>query len=88
MKPLGKKSETDSGFSVIYIWDTARYWQGPIKNFHLIIDKDRANQIISYCPYIGEKTSPTRFEWKAKDFVPQGTLRVFFYPMHDLTLDD
>jgi len=65
------------GFSVVYIWDTARYWQGPIENFHLIIDKT-PGQIISYCPPVGTKTSPTRFEWKAKNFVPQGRLQILY----------
>lgn len=72
-----------SAFSIMYIWDTARYWQGPIKKFHLIIEKDFPEQIISYCPYVGAKTTPTTFEWQTENFVPQGRLKVFFYPYRD-----
>lgn len=71
-----------SGHSVMYIWDTARYWQGPIKKFHLIIEKDFPEQIISYCPYIGSKTSPTTFEWQTENFVPQGRFKVLFLPSY------
>ena len=75
------KEMTLSGFSVVYIWDTARYWSGPIKKFHLIIEKESPQQIASYCPYVGKKTSPTRFEWETENFVPQGVLRVFYFPV-------
>lgn len=73
----------ETGYSVMYIWDTARYWQGPIKKFHLIIEKDFPEQIISYCPYVGTKTTPTTFEWQTENFVPQGRLKVLFFPYRD-----
>ncbi|UXM95186.1 DUF4424 domain-containing protein [Bartonella sp. HY329] len=78
IKKATQTGEYISAYSIVYNWNNARYWQRPIKNFHLIIDKENAKQIVSYCPYIGKKTSPTRFEWKTKDFVPQGKLRILF----------
>lgn len=74
------KEKSYSGYGIVYIWDTARYWNGPIKKFHLIIEKSSPQQIVSYCPYVGQKTSPTRFEWETENFVPQGILRVFYFP--------
>lgn len=64
--------------SVYYIWETARYWKGPIKKFHLIIDKDAPTDLVSLCPNVVQKTSPTRFEWQQTDFVPEGMVRVLF----------
>jgi len=75
-----QKEDYWDGYTVEYIWATARYWNGPIKNFHLIIEKDKAHDIVSYCPTVGQKTSPTRFEWHTTDFVPKGKLTVLFVP--------
>jgi hypothetical protein len=54
-----------------YIWSTGMNWAGPIKNFHLTIDKGKPDNLVSFC-WDGEvkKTSPTTFEMEAQDFVP------------------
>jgi len=75
---LIKPGRSWHGITVGYIWDTARYWKGPIKNFHLIIEKGDPGDIVSYCPTVGRKISPTRFEWHTTNFVPKGTLSVLF----------
>ena len=54
-----------------YIWSTGSNWSGPIKRFHLTIDKGKADNLVSFC-WEGdvEKTSPTTFEMEATDFYP------------------
>ncbi len=71
------------GGSVYYVLENARYWKGPIKRFHLIVEKSQPSEIVSFCPdYMnppsGKKTSPTRFEWETTDFSPSGMIRVLF----------
>ncbi len=54
-----------------YVWSTGANWSGPIKRFHLTIDKGRPDNLVSFC-WDGEveKTSPTTFEMEATDFYP------------------
>lgn len=54
-----------------YIWSTGRNWSGPIKKFHLTIDKGKPENLVSFC-WNGDakKTSPTTFEMEAEDFFP------------------
>lgn len=56
---------------ISYIWSTGANWGGPIKRFHLTIDKGRPENLVSFC-WDGEvkKTSPTTFEMEATDFYP------------------
>ncbi len=54
-----------------YIWSTGSNWSGPIKKFHLTIDKGRPENLISFC-WDGDvkKTSPTTFEMEVENFYP------------------
>ena len=54
-----------------YIWSTGSNWSGPIRRFHLTIDKGQPENLVSFC-WDGEvtKTSPTTFEMEATDFYP------------------
>jgi sugar lactone lactonase YvrE len=64
---------------VDYILGTGRNWNGPIKDFRLIISKDTSTQIISLCfPGNAKRTSPTTLEFHQKNFVPQDRLAVYF----------
>jgi hypothetical protein len=54
-----------------YVWSTGANWSGPIRDFHLTIDKGKPDSLISFC-WDGKvtKTGPTRFEMRATDFSP------------------
>ena len=54
-----------------YIWSTGANWGGPIKSFHLTIDKGDAKNLVSFC-WDGKvkKTGPTTFEMEATDWYP------------------
>lgn len=56
---------------ISYVWSTGSNWSGPIKQFHLTVDKGRPENLVSFC-WDGEvtKTSPTTFEMEASDFYP------------------
>ena len=57
--------------SISYVWSTGANWSGPIGKFHLTIDKDTPDNLISFC-WDGKvtKTGPTSFEMSATDFSP------------------
>ncbi len=66
--------------NVEYILSTGRNWKGPIGQFTLRVEKDKPEQIVSLCfPGKPSKVSPTVYEFREKDFVPQGRLVVDFY---------
>ncbi len=69
--------------SVDYILLSAKTWKGPIKNFHLILEKKRSTDFMFLCaPSLDlKKTSPTRFEATKEDFVPSGDLHILFIKM-------
>jgi hypothetical protein len=57
--------------SISYVWSTGANWSGPIGKFHLTVDKDKPDNLISFC-WDGKvaKTGPTTFEMSATDFSP------------------
>jgi hypothetical protein len=48
----------------------------PIKNFRLVVDKGRADRLVSFCGENVKRLTPTTFEMVAKDFVPQRDLKI------------
>ncbi len=56
---------------ISYIWSTGGNWSGPIRKFHLTIDKGLPQNLVSFC-WDGKvtKTSPTTFEMEAEDWYP------------------
>ncbi len=54
-----------------YVWSTGANWAGPIGSFRLTIDKERPENLVSFC-WDGPvtKTSPTTFEMEAEDWWP------------------
>ena len=61
-----------------YILTTGANWSGPIGDFHLTIDKGAPENLVSFCGEGVVKTGPTRFEIRAKDFVPERDLAILF----------
>jgi len=73
------KSEFGAPFSeqrIEYILKTGANWSGPIKSFHLVVDKGDAASLVSFCGDGVKKISPTRFEVSKSDFTPDGDLAV------------
>jgi hypothetical protein len=61
---------------VDYILRTGANWSGPIKDFHLVVDKGDADNLVSFCGQSIKKISDTQFEVRRLDFVPDGNLAV------------
>ncbi|BDA86843.1 hypothetical protein Sa4125_43850 [Aureimonas sp. SA4125] len=63
---------------VQYILTTANNWAGPIGTFRLTIDKGAPGNVVSLCQDGLTKTSPTTFEFTARDYVPKRDLAILF----------
>jgi hypothetical protein len=46
---------------------TAADWSGPIKDFHLGVDKGRPDQLVSFCVENVKKISPTAFKVRSQN---------------------
>ncbi|MFM5906485.1 MAG: DUF4424 family protein [Novosphingobium sp.] len=59
-----------------YILRSGRNWKGPIRDFRLVIDKGKADNLVSFCMNGVKKISPTRFEVRKANFEPAGDLQI------------
>jgi hypothetical protein len=73
------KSQNGAPFSehrIEYILKTGGNWAGPIGDFRLVIDKGEASSLLSFCGDDVKRLSPTRFEIRLTDFVPESDLSI------------
>lgn len=72
--------EANSGrlreWRIAYVLKTGANWAGPIKSFHLTVDKGKADRLVSFCAPNIKSVSPTRLEVDAKDFTPETDLKI------------
>lgn len=61
---------------VSYILTTANNWATYIQDFRLVVDKGSPDALVSFCGTDVKKISPTQFEMRAKDFVPERELEI------------
>jgi hypothetical protein len=61
---------------ISYVLKTGANWAGPIKDFHLVVDKGQPDRLVSFCGDGVKKISPTAFEVRAKDFTPTQNLNI------------
>jgi hypothetical protein len=59
-----------------YVLSSGRNWRGPIKDFRLVIDKGKPENLVSFCMNGVKKISPTQFEVRRRNFEPKGDLEV------------
>jgi hypothetical protein len=59
-----------------YVLKTGANWSGPIKQFHLVVDKGDADSLVSFCGEGVRKIGATRFEMTKTDFLPEDDLAV------------
>jgi hypothetical protein len=59
-----------------YILSSGRNWRGPIKDFRLVVDKGKPENMVSFCMNGVKKISPTQFEVRRTNFEPKGDLEV------------
>jgi hypothetical protein len=61
-----------------YVLTTGANWSRPIRNFRLVVDKGAPANLVSFCGQGLRKISPTQFEWRASNFIPNSNLSVLF----------
>jgi Domain of unknown function (DUF4424) len=74
VKKQGGKLGTPTWIS--YILKSGATWKGPIKDFRMVVDKGRADALVSFCAEGVRKISPTQFEVRKKNFEPTRDLDV------------
>jgi hypothetical protein len=70
---------------ISYVLKTGANWAGPIKNFRLVVDKGRADRMVSFCADNVKKISPTSFEVRMKDFTPTQDLKILLISKGETT---
>jgi hypothetical protein len=70
---------------ISYILKTGANWAGPIKDFRMVVDKGRADRMVSFCADNVKKISPTAFEVRAKDFTPTQDLKILLISKGETT---
>ncbi|WP_036287026.1 DUF4424 domain-containing protein [Methylocystis sp. ATCC 49242] len=77
---IEKTKRTDMGaYSEVwlgYVLKTGANWKGPIGDFRLVVDKGKADSLVSFCMDGVKKISPTRFEVRRKNFTPDRDLDI------------
>ncbi len=61
---------------VSYNLTTANNWASPIRDFRLVVDKGDPDALVSFCGTNVKKISPTQFEMRATDFMPEQELEI------------
>lgn len=61
---------------IAYVLKTGANWSGPIKSFRLVVDKGRADRLVSFCFDNVKKISPTVFAASLENFVPTQDLKI------------
>ncbi len=75
---INKMGESPRALYVSYILKTAATWQGPIRDFRLVIDKLKKDRIVSFCAEGVKKIGPTLFEIVKKDYSPVRDIDILF----------
>lgn len=66
-----------------YILSSGANWRGPIKDFRLVVDKEKPDNLVSFCMDGVTKISPTQFEVRKKNYEPDHDLNVLVVQWHD-----
>jgi len=61
---------------IAYRLKTGANWAGPIKDFRLVVDRQKAERLVSFCAPNMKPISPTAIEATAKDFTPDKDLKI------------
>ena len=69
---------------VSYVLSPGANWNGPIRDFRLVVDKGDPGNLVSFCMDGVKKISPTRFEVRKRDFTPTGELRVLILKFEEI----
>jgi len=71
-----KKNANATEIFLGYVLKTGANWKGPIKDFHLVVDKGKPESLVSFCAEGVKKISPTQFEAHYSNFTPTKDLDI------------
>lgn len=66
-----------------YVLKSGANWKGPIKNFRLVVDKEKPDNLVSFCMDGVQKISPTRFEVRKSNFEPTRDIQILVAEFYD-----
>jgi Domain of unknown function (DUF4424) len=66
-----------------YVLSSGANWKGPIKDFRLVIDKGKPDNLLSFCMTGVKKISPTRFEVRKTNFEPKHDIKILIAEFYD-----
>jgi hypothetical protein len=80
-KALAKRGTTGvpspySEWWIGYVLSSGANWKGPIKDFRLVVDKGKPENLVSFCAEGVVKISPTQFEVRKTNFEPKQDLNI------------
>jgi hypothetical protein len=67
-----------------YILKSGANWKGPIKDFRLVVDKEKPGNLVSFCMDGIKKISPTQFEVRKQNFEPTKDIGILIVEFVDL----
>lgn len=67
-----------------YVLKSGANWQGPIKDFRLVVDKGKPGSLVSFCMDGVKKIGPTQFEVRKSNFEPAKDLSILIVEFVDL----
>ncbi len=59
-----------------YVFSADTSWKRPVKDFQLVVDKGKPENMVSFCAEGVEKIGPTQFEVRKSDFEPENDVKV------------
>lgn len=66
-----------------YVLKSGANWKGPIKDFRLVVDKEKPDNLLSFCMTGVKKISPTRFEVRKTNFEPTQDIKILIAEFYD-----
>ena len=66
-----------------YVLKSGANWKGPIKDFRLVVDKEKPDNLLSFCMDGVKKISPTRFEVRKSNFEPKRDIQILIAEFYD-----
>lgn len=77
----GEKEGTEMGMFYVenwldYVLKSGANWRGPIKDFRMVVDKRKPDNLLSLCATGVKKIGPTQFEIRKTDFEPKDDISI------------
>jgi hypothetical protein len=88
-KKAAKAKGEDGGYGMFvehwldYVLKSGANWKGPIKDFRLVVDKGKTDNLVSFCMDGVKKIGPTQFEVRKTNFEPKKDLKILIVELFD-----